>query len=150
MRACSLCNGQGVIKNPGGSLFQKCPLCDGSGQERRGGMPFAFILERLPLNANVLNDQSALQIQLGDFVPHFLVAASSGIFSAQLSDLSKQQPFSDAKVHRDNLFGTAQNPSPWLPKYVFKNGSRIGVVLDELSGANNNIRIAVHGTIYPE
>lgn len=147
MDVCQFCHGQKIIKGPNSNLFQRCPACNGSGKDDSGGTPYTFVYEKLPLNANVKSLQDQVSIQNGDFKLLFLVGLSDGAFTCQLSD-GKTRTFSDKEVHRDNLFGTAQNPMPWLTAYTFKKGALLGVQLSDISGANNNIRLGFTGVLY--
>ncbi|HEX3584399.1 MAG TPA: hypothetical protein VH024_00275 [Candidatus Angelobacter sp.] len=147
MDVCQFCKGQKIIKGPNSNLYQRCPACNGTGKDESGGIPFTFVYEKLPLGANVKSFQDVVNIQNGDFKLLFLVGLGDGIFTCQLS-AGKNQTFSDKEVHRDNLFGTAQNPMPVLAPYTFKKGTLLGVQLSDLSGANNNIRLGFTGVLY--
>lgn len=147
MDVCKFCHGEKIIKGPNSNLYQRCPACNGTGKDDTGGIPFTFVYEKLPLGANVKSFQDTVQIQNGDFKLLFLVGLSDGIFTCQLT-AGKNQAFSDKEVHRDNLFGTAQNPMPVLAPYTFKKGSLLGVQISDLSAANNNIRLGFTGVLY--
>ena len=148
MDVCQFCHGQKIIKGPNSNLYQRCPACNGSGKDDSGGIPFTFVYEKLPLAANKASFQDTTQVQNGDFKLLFLVGLSDGIFTCQLSDAGRKQPFSDKEVHRDNLFGTAQNPMPVLAPYTFKKGGLIGVQISDLSGVANNIRLGFTGVLF--
>lgn len=108
------------------------------------GLAFTYELGPVAVGANAVVTQQ-VQIQDSAFAWIFAVAVSTGIFSVLISDLSTKRPFSNQAVHRDNLFGTAQNPMPLLQPFIFSQKGGILVQITDLSGALNSVRLGFIG-----
>lgn len=147
MTGCSFCSGKKVVTNPAHQL-QQCPLCNGTGQDTSGGIPFWYDLE-VALNALQVLQNQIITVVNGDFVLLFLMATSTGTFKIQFSDKGKNRPFSDIRVDSRNSFGTAQNPFPILTPYTFNKGGVIGIDLEDTSNANNTVRVSFFGITLP-
>jgi hypothetical protein len=119
-------------------------VCNGSGIQPDPGL---FYIYELPvaLTANVVGQQAALQINQAAFKWMFANQVSTGNYAVQITDGSTNRPFSNQPVHVNNLFGTAQNPFPLLTPYMFNTRGAIQAVLNDLSGAPNNVRMAFAG-----
>lgn len=85
-----------------------------------------------------------------DFQAIWLIANSTGAFNCIFSDGSTGRQFMSTAVRNTNLFGTAQNPFPMLPPYVFKRQGSIILQLTDVSGAPNTIQVVFSGKkIFP-
>jgi hypothetical protein len=112
--------------------------------EGKPGLFFEYA-DTLVLGANA-QGKSTIAINAGaDFRVRYLLAFSTGPFTAQIFNGSSRRPFSSVPVHRDLLFGTAQNPFYLLVPYTFPQGVQIETTLQDLSGAQNTIWIAFGG-----
>lgn len=104
-----------------------------------------YAVQRVVLAANAINNNLNVQIQDYDFEARFLVANSTGQFSAQIIDAGQKRPLTNIQVLNTLLFGTAQNPMPLVEPYVFKKKTLIQVQVTDLSGAPNTLDIAIMG-----
>lgn len=140
--ACKACGSRGLVGLGNGQTVA-CPVCAGTGQDP--GLFFVYAVETAGALAG--NGAVTLAIQVLDhsFRVWYLVATSTGAFTALISDLGGKRPFSNIAVHSANLFGTAQNPFPLVVPYVFQKRGQIAVALTDLSGAGNTIRLAFVG-----
>lgn len=146
---CQFCGGKKVVAAPNGSAYQACPLCNGTGKDQSGAIPFAYNFESPVIGAlGVLNGQTII-INNGDFTVLFLMAQSTGAFKVQWSDKGKNRPFSEVQIDSRNMFGTAQNPFPLLTPYTFSKGGIMGLDFTDLSNANNTIRVTFFGVTIP-
>jgi hypothetical protein len=85
-----------------------------------------------------------------DFQVIWLIANSTGTFSFTFSDGSTGRLFMSGAINNVNLFGSAANPFPMLPPYVFKRQGSIQLVITDTSGANNTIQVVFSGKkIFP-
>lgn len=108
------------------------------------GLVFAYDLGLVALAGNGVGN-AQVQVLDWDFMALFLVANSTGRFTAQVIDSGTKFQWSNQQIIDTNLFGTAQNPFPLLVPYTFKKRGQIQVALTDLSGAPNNVRITIHG-----
>lgn len=126
--------------------IQLCPMCQGRGIEPDPGLQFSYEIT-LPQIAGggVLNGQTIL-IQDRDFKWMFFNAVSTGAFQVSVKDGgSGKRPFMNQQIHSSSITGTGQNPFPLLSPWVFNKQGSIVVDVTDLSGANNNIRLAFIG-----
>jgi hypothetical protein len=106
------------------------------------GMHFTYGIDQLALAGNA---QAAPQVQVVNhsFRASFLVALSTGPFSCRLRVGDRY--LSNIAIHSDNLFGTAQAPMPLLAPIAVDKNDLIIFEITDLSGAPNDIRIALIG-----
>lgn len=160
MQKCQFCRGTGGVKTPDGSLYQCCPLCGGTGVQQNTGIPFWLNIEFSAALGNVVgaNAQATQTVRVNNhsFLVRFLVAVSTGAFTAQLYSGDTQQALSTgstvggaiaSQVHSANMFGTAQNPMVLPPgaELIFPKGTGVRLDVTDLTGANNTIRVSLIG-----
>lgn len=146
MRPCKFCShsGQpGLVVSPGG-LWQRCPVCNGTGKEPAVPLQFTYEIDTA-LAANAVNTQASVQVNDKDFKWIFAMAVSTGAFSALVTDGSSKRQFSNQALHQNVLFGTAQQPFPLPAPFTFVKRGAILVSLNDLSGAANTVRLAFAG-----
>ena len=91
-KPCSVCRGQQVIQTPDQRLYQRCPICHGTGQQRT---PLFRVYDlSQALTALQTNVQVVIPISDYDFEWQYLTAFSTGAFSALISDGGKNRDFS--------------------------------------------------------
>lgn len=142
--ACSTCQGKGMIVSPSG-IFQRCPMCDGSGQQYDPGLFFTYELGPFILAGNAALNGQSVQILDRAFKWIMAAAVSTGAFTAFIRDGINKRQFTNQPIHSSNIFGTAQNPFPLLTPFTFQKRGSILVDLVDLSGAGNTIRMAFIG-----
>lgn len=102
----------------------------------------------LAANANVT--PSIVLDADSDFMLIWLIASSTGTFQFRMQDNATGRFFQNGKINSVNMFGTAQQPFPMLPPYVFKRQNSIGLDITDTSGAPNTIQIVLAGKkIFP-
>lgn len=108
------------------------------------GLQFTYAIDPIVLLAN---GRVTGQVQILDnpFKALFLVATSTGRFTALIKDGSSKRPFSNVEVIDTLQWGTAQNPMPLLQPYVFSQRGQIQVDVTDISAAGNTIRLAFIG-----
>lgn len=149
MNKCSMCNGQGSVATPNQSQWQRCPLCDGSGQPIAPGLTFAYEIVIGPLGALAAGNGSVNVLDHA-FRWMFMVAVSTGAFTVQIVDGTTKRPFMQAQVHQNNFCGTAQNPFPLLQPYDFNVRGQIQANVTDLSGGGaNTVRLGFLGVELP-
>lgn len=152
-KPCTVCGGRKYIGNPPNA--QACPVCGGTGSEYDPGTTYDLTLD-ITIAANSVNQ--AANITLVDNRPFRLVfakASSTGVFTFTMTDASTNRNFSAGTattaggvagaIHRDNFFGTAQNPYPLVTPYVFNK--QVQFAFNDLSGAPNRIFVALGGVL---
>lgn len=96
------------------------------------------------LNTAIVIDADA------DFQAIWLLANSTGTFTARFGDGATGRYFMSRPVNNVNLFGTALQPFPMLPPYVWKHQGSIILDLTDTSGAPNTLQIVFSGKkIFP-
>lgn len=142
-KPCTVCGGRKYIGNPPNA--QACPVCGGTGNEYDPGTTYDLTLD-FTIAGNSVNQ--AANITLVDNRPFRLVfakASSTGPFTFTITDASTNRNFSNAAIHQNNFFGTAQNPYPLVTPYVFNK--QVQFVFNDLSGGANRIFIALGGVL---
>lgn len=107
------------------------------------GLHYTFALPTTTLAANqqLLISQQVIDY---DFEGHFLVAYSTGYFTAQFQ-IGSTRWLSNNPIHSANLFGTGSAPMPFIVPLKFAQGELISCTLQDISGAQNTVYIAIHG-----
>jgi hypothetical protein len=141
-KSCSMCGGNKAVQV--GSTLQKCPVCDGTGQEIQPGLFFVYTIDIVLTALLALNNQ-AVQILDRPFKWIWAVAQSTGTFTSQVVDGNTKRPFSNVQLHSANAWGTAQNPFPLVQPYVFGQRGQIQVNITDLSNAGNTVHLAFIG-----
>lgn len=94
------------------------------------------------------NSQSQLQQSIendADFAWRATVInLSTGNFAVKFSD-SDFFNLSSGFIVRDNILGDPSSPFPVFPEIIIPAGGRIGIEIQELSGAQNTIEILLRG-----
>jgi hypothetical protein len=72
------------------------------------------------------------------------IASNTGPFSVRFSD-SQWYWLSSARILNLNLPGDAADPFPIFPELLLPAGGRIGIDIQDLSGAQNTIQIVMRG-----
>lgn len=142
-KPCTTCQGAGMVNGSMGT--QRCPMCEGSGQDFDPGLFFVYELGPFVLTANQALPIQSVQILDRSFRWMMASAVSTGSFTAQILDSRNKRPFSQQQVHSANFFGTAQNPMPLLTPFTFEKRGSIMANLTDLSGASNTVRLAFIG-----
>lgn len=139
---CSTCNGTGMIQSPSG-LWQKCPMCEGTGQQFDPGAEFSYQIDAvLAANAQGVFTSQILNVP---FRWRWPIGFSTGAYSVLVQDNRSGRQFSNEALYGPNFFGTAQNAIPLLTPWVFIQGGQIQVTLTDLSGAQNTIHLTFRG-----
>ena len=145
-QACKFCahSGQsGYVVSPGG-LWQRCPACEGTGEEPRAPLFYEYELD-IALAANQANAIATLQINDYDFRWQFAMASSTGAFSALITDGSSKRQFSNVPLNQGVAWGTAEQPFPLLAPFTFQRRGAIIAALTDLSGAPNTVHLGFAG-----
>jgi hypothetical protein len=97
---------------------------------------------------------TALQYLPDQIIPVYTYAAfvwralvltvQTGLFSVRFSD-GQGYYISNVLIDSYNLVGTPSDPFPIFPELLIPPGGRIGIDIQELSGATNNIQIVFRG-----
>lgn len=75
-----------------------------------------------------------------------VLAAGSGVFLVTITDSGSGRQDTNAAVHIDNAFGTAQRPFILPFPKVWSAGATISIAVQNLSGATDyNVRLTFHG-----
>jgi len=96
----------------------------------------------LAANAGVVTN---IQIVNYPFRWLFAVASSTGIFTCQIYDQTRNYNMSPAPINNVNEWGTAQLPMPLLTPYTFRQSSQVQFTVKDTSGANNTIQLVLIG-----
>ncbi len=134
-----------MIQTPDGRQFQRCPQCEGTGVEFDPGLFFAYEMGPFVIAANAVFPIQSVQILDRSFRWMFAAATSTGAFSALIADSRNKRPFMNQAIHSANFFGTAQNPLPLLTPFEFEKRGSILATLQDLSGAQNTVRLSFIG-----
>lgn len=99
------------------------------------------------LTANqLLTNQGVLVYTDADFAMRALILATyTGPFQIQLSDASGYYLSSNMLLYSIFLQNFAPFPFPFVPEIIIPAGGRIGINIQDLSGAGNTIQIAFRG-----
>lgn len=107
-------------------------------------LPPTALIANQRLDTNIVIDADA------DFQAIWLMANSTSTFTARFGDAASGRFFMSAAVNNVNLFGTALQPFPMLPPYVWKRQGAINIELTDTSAAPNTIQIVFSGKkIFP-
>jgi hypothetical protein len=118
-----------------------------------GDYPYGYVdvdftyVYNVTLAANqFLRDQVLALSTDADFVWRALIAASqTGVYSVRFSD-SQGYYLSNGMIPNANfLYGTVPVPYPVFPEIVLPAGGRIGIDIQDLSGAQNSIELTFRG-----
>ena len=150
-KPCSTCGGQGTIHPGPGAPVQKCPMCEGSGEDFQPGLFFVYEMGPIssgtnpyvPANGAVTN--FSVQILDRSFKWMMLTGVSTGAFTILIKDSRNKRPFSNQQIHSSNIRGTGYNPFPLLTPFVFERKGSILADVTDISGANNTIRLGFIG-----
>lgn len=149
MNKCSFCGGRGAVATPSNSEFQRCPLCDGTGQATDPGAYFSYSVDVI-IGVNIGTVATAsIQILDNPFKWMFAISNSTGNFTAQVSDGTSKRPFSNQQVQQANFWGTGQNPMPLLQPYVFGKRGQIFVALTNQIAGANTVELTFSGVELP-
>lgn len=140
---CAKSGHPGYVVSPGG-IWQRCPLCDGSGVQPPEARLFTYEIDTA-LTANQANVIGSVQVNDNDFKWLFAVAVSSGAFTCLVTDASTKRQFSNVALHQNSFWGTGAQPFPLLAPFTFPRRGAILVSLNDLSGAANTVRLSFHG-----
>lgn len=142
-KPCSTCGGQGTLQV--GNTVQKCPMCEGSGEDFQPGL--FFIYEAGPIVLTALQAITNYSVQILDrpFKWMMLAGVSTGYFTILIKDSSNKRPFSNQQIHSSNIMGTGTNPFPLLTPFVFAQRGSILLDITDLSNAGNTIRLGFIG-----
>lgn len=80
-----------------------------------------------------------------DFQAIWWISNQTGTFTLRVSDGGSGRPFMNTPINNANILGTANNPFPMLPPYVFKRAQSIQLDITDTSGNPNTIQIAFVG-----
>lgn len=140
---CPTCGGQGVVNGSAGT--QRCPMCEGSGEQFDPGL--FFVYEMGPVVVGALGQVNSFSVQILDrsFRWMLLAGVSTGVYTVQIKDSRNKRPFSQQQVHNQNIVGTAQNPLPLLTPFTFEKRGSILADFTDLSNAQNTIRLSFIG-----
>jgi len=152
---CPMCQGQTVTKNPSGTLYQKCAMCDGAGHIMSpvGRRPAWYALQ-LVIGANATLTGSIQILATEDFEWQFVMATyTSASLLIMVQDNSSGKPLVIAPNQNSNqgivpiaLFaGTAQLPFPLRPSYRIPRNNTLTVIGTDTSGAQNTLYFAAYG-----
>lgn len=112
-----------------------------------------FFCYAIPPTALLGSATASPIIQIGsdaDFQAIWLVGNSTGTYTIRFTDAGTDRGFMNNPINNVNLVGTAANPFPMLPPYVFKRSQSIQITLVDTSVAANTIQIAFIGKkIFP-
>ena len=145
---CPTCGGKGAVANSKTGSPEVCPTCSGSGQISVGldDLIFWYPINPPQLAANQQGVQGSVQIDNdSDFEWRWLVASSTGLFSATLLDRFTSRPLMPSAINGENIFGTAQLPFVLPKPYLLRRTSSILATFNDRSGAPNTIQIALVG-----
>ena len=142
-QTCPQCCGAGVINTGSGSAI--CPVCEGSGKKY---VPGLFFIYGIQFNLTALQALTYQTVSILDapFKTILLTQSSTGGFTVLFRDGKNKRPFMNTQLHRDLVFGTAQNPFPVLVPYTFEYRSNILIDITDVSNANNTVWLGFVGT----
>jgi hypothetical protein len=140
---CPQCGGSGTVNTGNGASL--CPVCDGSGKQYIPGIFFVYGTQ-IQLAANQALTNLPINILDAPFKTILLTQSSTGSFTVLFRDGKNKRPFMNTQLHRDLVFGTAQNPFPVLVPYVFEWRSNILIDITDVSGAPNTVWLGFCGT----
>ena len=142
-RPCTTCGGQGTLQI--GNLMQRCPMCEGSGEEFQPGLFFEYEMGPIVLTALEAITNYSVQILDRPFKWMMLTGVSTGAFTILIKDSRNKRPFSNQQIHSSNIVGTSTNPFPLLTPFVFEQRGSILADITDLSNAGNTIRLGFIG-----
>ena len=142
-KPCSTCGGHGHLQI--GAQHQRCPMCDGSGEDFDPGIFFEYEMGPLVLTALQAVTNYSVQILDRSFKWMMLTGVSTGAFTILLKDSRNKRPFSNQQIHSQNIVGTSVNPFPLLTPFVFERRGSILADITDLSNAGNTIRLGFIG-----
>ncbi len=106
---------------------------------------FDYVYDITLTASQLLTDQQAIE-QDADFVWRATVInnATSLLAAVRFSD-SDDYFLSNSRVAFQNIQGDPSSPSPRFPEIVLPSGGKIGIEIEDLSGAQNTIQILFRG-----
>lgn len=106
---------------------------------------FSYVYDVVLTGNQFLRDQSISTTNDADFAWRgIVVAVSTGAFNIRFSD-SQGFYLSNGMIASANLIGDAASPWPMFPEILIPAGGRIGVDIQDTSGAGNTIEIVCRG-----
>jgi hypothetical protein len=157
---CPMCQGNGDVPNPQGTLYQLCPLCNGLGTWPGQGLAYFYALDFTLTNQSPT--LGTVLIRTGtDFLWKFAIAERTGTFTYLLDQNGNQfqtvynsQGIASGQGLQDvNFWGTGQNPFPLPDPIPLGEQVRLDVVVTDTSGASggspNNINLFFVGAQFP-
>ena len=107
---------------------------------------FDYVYDVAMLANQVLRDQSIPIHTDSDFVLRAAVLSqATGAFSIRFNDSQGYYLSSGFLLSANFLSGTVPFPFPIFPELLFPAGARIGVEINELSGAPNTVQMLLRG-----
>ena len=107
---------------------------------------FDYVYDVAMLANQVLRDQSVPIHTDSDFVLRAVaLSQATGAFSIRFNDSQGYYLASGFLLSANFLSGTVPFPFPILPELLFPAGSRIGIEINELSGAPNTVQMLLRG-----
>jgi hypothetical protein len=107
---------------------------------------FDYVYDVAMLLNQVLRDQSVPIHTDSDFVLRAVVLSqATGAFSVRFNDSQGYYLSSAFMLSANLLSGTVPFPFPIFPELLFPAGSRIGIEINELSGAGNTVQMLFRG-----
>lgn len=153
---CPTCKGQATVKTPDGRLWQRCPTCDGTGNDP-GVERFFEYKYLVTLTSNqLLSNQRIVISGDADFRIKLLMRRKTGDFRIRLYDSaghyysSSGEGGTNDRVPDVCLFGDGQLPFLVVPFIDTPAGGFIAFDLEDLSGSSNTLELVFGGSkVYP-
>lgn len=100
----------------------------------------------ITLTGNQIADNQIVPIYTyADFILRALIiTVQTGAFSVQFTDGQGYQ-LSNGKINAFNLVGTPSDPFIFFPEVAYPAGGRIGINIQDTSGAGNTIQLLFRG-----
>ena len=106
---------------------------------------FDYVYNPAVLTANLVRQDQLSIDNDADFCWRAIVInAFTGIFAVRFSD-SDWYWLSSARITNTNIQGDPASPYPWFPEVIIPAGGRIGIDIQDLSGAENTIQMLFRG-----
>ncbi len=107
---------------------------------------FDYVYDVTLLLNQQLRDQSIPIHTDSDFVLRAIILSqATGAFSIRFNDSQGYYLSSGFMMSANFLSGTVPYPYPIFPELLFPAGSRIGIEINELSGAGNTVQMVFRG-----
>ena len=126
-------------------MWQKCPVCEGTGVDPTAGLPYNYRTTPLTLNGNATGTQF-ITLANWDFLWQEFTGESTGAFTFLISDVGNaSRQFSNVQIHSSELVGSGTAPFPLLVPYRWKTQNQIRVDFTDVSGSSNTIALCFIG-----